>query len=241
MDALQATTATADAVSAIGSHFMLDGGTYKAAAELGFAGLDFYVRGRGGVLGEVDADVVTAALAFFAPDQVRSLWEAGRGVMPAAEAATAFAAACHRWADRHVPEDLDAARLAELSGQVVARAGVACAPVFAGWRALDVPSDPKRAAVHHMNALRELRFALHAAAVTTAGLTPLQAMSVRSPHMIPLFGWAGPVDVEGLEPVWQGAEDRTNEAFSAVLGELSDAERAELVDLVNALHGATKG
>lgn len=241
MDALQATIATADAVSAVGSHFMLAGDTYKAGAELGFAGLDFYVRGRGGVLGEVDADVVTAALAFFAPGHVRTQWETGRAVMPAVEAAGAFAAAAHAWAERHVPDELDSVRLAELAGRVVAGANVACAPVFAGWRALGAPTDPKQAALHHLNALRELRFALHAAAVTTAGLTPLQAMSLRSPQMIPLFGWDGPVEVAGLEPVWQAAEERTNQAFAPALDGLSESEREELVELSNALHHAAKG
>ena len=65
-------------MSAVGSHFMLDGNTYKRGAELGFQGLDFYATGRGGVLGDVDADVVAAAFAFFEPGQVRTQWDAGR-------------------------------------------------------------------------------------------------------------------------------------------------------------------
>ncbi|MGH9273555.1 MAG: helix-turn-helix domain-containing protein, partial [Acidimicrobiales bacterium] len=94
MDALAAATATAAAVSTVGSHFMLDGNTYKRGAELGFAGLDFYVTGRGGVLGDVDADVVTAAFTFFEPGHVRTQWDSGRAVMSPAEAAAAFAQCC---------------------------------------------------------------------------------------------------------------------------------------------------
>ena len=67
MDAITAAAQTAGAVSSVGSHFMLDGTTYAHGAGLGFAGLDFYVGGRGGVLGDVDADVVAAAFAFFEP------------------------------------------------------------------------------------------------------------------------------------------------------------------------------
>ena len=80
MDALAAATATAAPVSTVGSHFMLDGNTYKRGAELGFQGLDFYVAGRGGVLGDVDADVVSAAFTFFEPDSVRALWLQGTTV-----------------------------------------------------------------------------------------------------------------------------------------------------------------
>jgi len=239
MDALAACTASAPGVSAIGSHFMLDGGTYKRGADLGFAGLDFYVTGRGGVLGDVDADVVSAAFTFFAPEHVRSQWEAGRAVMPPREAGAAFAACCHAWADLHVPADLDAARLAELAGTVVAGARPACAPVFAAWRTLPVPPSPKAAAVHHMNALRELRLGLHAAAVVASGLSPLEALSIRSPQMAPLFGWAELADVSAAQATWDGAEEATNRAMSHAFDALDDAERIELVDLVDALHAAT--
>lgn len=241
MDSLAAATSTAAAVGTVGSHFMLDGNTYKRGAELGFAGLDFYITGRGGVLGDVDADVVSAAFAFFEPGNVRTLWEQGRGVMPAAKAAEEFASCAVAWAEEHVPDDLDAARLADLAGQVVAGARPACAPVFAGWRAVPVPASPKGAAVHQMNVLRELRNGLHSAAVISAGLSPLQALSVRSPHMVALFGWTEPADTDGLQPLWEGAEARTDQSIAHAYDGLDDSERGKLSDLANALHEATKG
>ncbi len=241
MDALEAATTTAPAVSTIGSHFMLDGATYAHGASLGFSGLDFYVCGRAGVLGDVPADVATAALTFFAPDHVRTQWEAGSAVMPPPKAAEAFAACAATWAEAHVPDDVDADRLAALAGRVVAHARVAGAPIFAGWRSLEVPSDPKAAAVHHLNGLRELRFGLHAAAVLSTGLSPLQAMTLRSPQMLPLFGWAEGAEVEGLQGTWDAAEERTNLAMAHAFAELDDAERSELAELAGALHAATSG
>ena len=241
MDALAAAASTATAVSTIGSHFMLDGETYKRGAELGFQGLDFYVTGRGRVLGDVDADVVSAGFTFFEPGSIRTLWEQGRSVMPAAAAASEFATCCSAWAEAHVPDDFDAARLAELAGRVVAAARPACASVFAGWRALTVPDAPKAAAVRQMNTLRELRNGLHGAAVVSAGLTPLEALSVKSPHMVALFGWPAPVDVDGLLPLWEAAEERTTCSIAHAYASLDDAERAELGELANALHDATKG
>lgn len=239
MDALAAATRTATAVSQVGSHFMLDGNTYKRGAELGFQGLDFYVTGRGGALGDVDADVVSAAFTFFEPASIRTLWEQGTAVMPARQAAREFAACCASWAEDHVPDDLDAARLGALAGKVVASARPACAAVFAGWRALPVPEAPKALAVHQMNALRELRLGLHGAAVVAAGLSPLEAMSVKSPQMAPLFGWAELADVTGLQEVWDGAEERTNLAIAHAYEGLDEGERAELVELAGTLHEAT--
>lgn len=241
MDALDAAARTATAVSTIGSHFMLDGATYKRGAELGFQGLDFYVTGRGGVLGDVDADVVAAAFAFFEPGAVRTLWEQGRSVMPPTQAAAEFAACCAAWAETKVPDDLDAARLADLAGQVVAEARPACAPLFAGWRAMAVPASPRAAAVHHLNTLRELRNGLHAAAVVSADLAPLEALSLRTPQMVPLFGWAEPAPTEGLQPRWDAAEEQTNRSMAHAYAGLSDAERDELTELANTVHEATKG
>ncbi len=241
MDPLAAATSSAAAVGTIGSHFMLDGATYVKGASLGFGGLDVYITGRAGVLGPVDADVVVAGLAFFEPGNVRTLWEQGQGVMPPADAARAFAACCEAWAEEHVPDDLDAARLADLAGQVATSARSACAPVFAGWRAMPVPESPKAAAVHQMNVLRELRNGLHSAAIVSVGLSPLQAVSVRSPHMVALFGWPEPAAADGVQPLWDDAERRTDAAIAHAYDVLDEAERAELVDLADALHQATKG
>jgi hypothetical protein len=241
MDALATAQATAPAVSTVASHFMLDGKTYARGAELGFEGLDFYMAGRGGVLGNVDADVVSAAFTFFEPTAVRAQWDKGLSVMPPGEAAAAFAACGHAWAEEHVPDDLDAGRLAELAGQVVADARPACASVFAGWRALPVPSSPKAQALHHLNGLRELRLGLHGAAVIAAGLTPLEALSVKTPGMAPIFGWAELAEVDGLRDTWDGAEEQTTRAIAHAYEGLDDAGRSELVELAGALHEATSG
>jgi hypothetical protein len=239
MDAQAAATATARAVGAIGGNFMLDGATYKRGAELGFQGFDFYAAGRGGVLGDVDADVVAAAFTFFEPGYVRDQWEQGRTVMPAADAALAWAACCADWAEAHVPDDVDAERLGTVLDGVVAQARPACAAVFSGWRALAVPASPKAHAVHQMNALRELRNGLHGAAVIAAGLTPHEALSVAGPQMAPIFGWPDLADTTGLQPRWDAAEASTNGAMAHAFAGLDDAGRDELVDLVKGLHHAT--
>lgn len=241
MDALAAATSTATAVGSIGGHFMLDGKTYARAAELGFSGIDFYVAGRGGVLGNVDADVVSAAFTFFEPGGIRALWEQGLAVMGATEAASEFAACCAAWAEANVPDTFDAARLAELAGRMVADASPACAPLFAAWRAAPVPGSAKAAAVHHLNTLRELRNGLHGAAVLSSGLTPLEAVSLRSPHMVPMFGWSAPAETEGLQARWDAAEEQTSKSMAHAYAGLDDAERDELVQLANELHEATKG
>ena len=80
-------------------------------------------------------------------------------------------------------------------------APVAGAPLFAGWRALDEPEEIKALALHRLNALRELRGALHGAAVLTVGLAPLEAIVVRTPAMLSVFGWPEPSLVPSFAPM----------------------------------------
>jgi hypothetical protein len=235
MDALTAAATSATAVSTIGSHFMLDPATFAAGTEAGFSGFDFYFAGRGGALGDVSGDVVAAAFTFFEPGMVRTQWDLGRQVMAPADSAKAFTGCLETWAAAKVSDDVDVARLAELAAKVAAGTNPAAAPMFAGWRAVEAPADPKAAAVFQMNVLRELRNGLHGAAVMASGLTPAQAVAHRSPHMAPLFGW-GEVDMTGVPEVWDGAEAATDVAMAHAFETLDDAERAEFTELANQLH-----
>lgn len=244
MEPVEAAAATAPAVSSIASNFMLDPATYAAGAEAGFAGLDFYVGGRAGVLGRVDADVVSAAFAFFEPGNVRTLWEQALGVMEPAEASARFIACGHAWAGAHLGDDVDWARTAELLGTVAAAANPAVAPLFAAWRASPEPDagDAKALALHRLNLLRELRNAVHAAAVVTNGLLPIEALLCKSPHMVAIFGWVGEVPEVGEthQALHAKAEDATNVALVPAFGALTGSERAELASLSEAALAAVR-
>jgi hypothetical protein len=233
----QAAHDTAAAVVREGGRFMGDPACYARGADLGFTDFDFYIAGRAGALGDVPADVVVAALVFFAPKVVHERWDRARGVMPPRDAAAAFAGWAHEWADQHLPDGIDYARLAALLGRVVDGAPVAGAPIFAGWRTLSLPTNPKALALHHLNGVREMRGALHGAAILTVGLTPIEAMSVRSPKALKATGW----DVEPLDPKpfaerWQLAEARTDRMVGRRLAVLDAAELDEFVELCGGLH-----
>jgi hypothetical protein len=222
-----------DAILRVPGGFMTDPATFARGAELGFEGLDFYAAGRGGVLGEVRADIVVAALVFFAPDLIRESWDRSAAVMSRERAAREWAAVSHDWAAAHLPADGDWEAIAGLLGRVVDAAPLAGAPIFAGWRLLDEPDEIRALVVHRMNALRELRGAMHGAAVLTVGLLPVEAIAVRTPTMLSISGWPEPhPDPEPLESRWALAEARTDRMFGRSLGVLDAAERVELVELL---------
>lgn len=223
--------ATAGAVSAFSSSFMLDGATYKRGAQLGFQGIDFYFAGRCGVLGDVSADVATSALAFFAPGAVHAAWDNSREVMPRAEAGAAFAGCLEQWALDHLGDDVDWVRLSELAREVVEAATVAGAPLFAAWRGAPQPADVRADALFRMNLLRELRMARHASAVIALGLDPGDAVRHRSPQMLGIFGWSTADLADDFADVWAEAERLTNVAFDRDLSVLHDGQRTEFAAL----------
>ncbi|MBG0815955.1 hypothetical protein HS045_17515 [Planomonospora sp. ID82291] len=224
----------------------------KAVSErAGLAGRAMYFRGRCGVLGEVDADVVRSAVAFFPAGHVRANWEAGRA-LPVEAAVELYAEACHAWGRRRLGSFDGAARLAELLEPVAAGAEVTGAPLFAGWRAVPLPDDAPARATQLMHVLRELRGGLHAVAVLAEGLTPLQAMLLES-HGSPLgdmpgeamarfFEWPEPYPAPDprLAAARTRAEELTDRLMTPAFAVLDEAEAAELADLLAAA-GAAAG
>ncbi len=225
---------TRPAVTGLGAQFMFDGDTYAVGGEAGFDGMDFYGAGRGGVLGDVSADVVAAALVFFHPGVVRRAWEGSREVMGRKAAAELFAGCLATWSDAHLGDDVDWSRLAELAGTIVENASIAGAPLFAGWRELAVPTSPEAAAAHQLNALRELRGARHGSAVTALGLDPGAAVVHAAPGMAGTFGWEGTAVGPEVPALWDEAEALTNRATNHDYAVLPAAEAEEFVALCDA-------
>jgi hypothetical protein len=231
--------AAAGAIHDLPSKFMLDPATYQRGAELGFDGIDIYVAGRGGALGEVHGEVVASAFVFFTPTTVVEAWDRAAGVMSRHEAATHFIGVGHDWADANLPDDLEAARLAELLGVVTAAASPAAAPLFAAWRARPEPGPdrPRALVLHRLNLLRELRGALHGAAVLAQGLSPHEAVSQRTPYMLGIYGYDGPhaaADEPERRALSSQVDAATDRAMGAAFAALDDASRAELVELLAA-------
>jgi len=232
--AVRVATATVPAVVGSPSKFMLDPATYAMAGAAGHDGMNFYVAGRGGALGDVAAPVVVEEFGVFAEAMVAAAWEASASVEPRAEAAQRFADAASAWAEANLAADaLDYGRLAELAGTVLEQADLSGSALTAGWRELDEPSSAAALALHRLNGLRELRFARHREALAAAGVEPLDAVLVASPFMAPLFGWTDtyPEPDEEVRSRWAAAEADTDVRFAADLAALSVEQLAEFEEL----------
>jgi hypothetical protein len=230
---------TATIVLSVPAGFMFAPETLARGNALGFEAMDFYVAGRGGALGDVPADVVAASLYFFAPDAIRAAWDRSAAVMPRRQAAQAWLDCGHQWAVAHFGDGPDYGRTATLLGRVVRDAAVAGAPVFGALRTFPEPDDPKALTQHRLNEVRELRGALHGAAILTVGLSPVEAMVVRSPGLAGVFGWPEPhPEPDPLRDRWALAEARTDRMVGRHISVLADSERTEFVEILGSIRDA---
>lgn len=219
----------------VGFQFMADPLTRQGGQELGLRGRPLYFAGRGGALGDVEAEVVVAAFAFFPPAVVAEHWTAARQVMPPPAAARAYARLCNEWGRRNLADRPGGERALELLERVADEADPYGLPLFAGWRALPRPDDVPGRLAQVMNVLREHRGSVHACAVAAVGLGPLEANVAGSYGVAgaQFLGWSEPFpDPEPYRADWQRAEELTSHAASRPFAVLSESERAELVDLL---------
>ena len=71
----------------IGASFYFTPETLARGKELGLDGFRFYGLGRGGVLGDVEADVVRSAFGYFHPAIIDRIWNSATvGARPASRA-----------------------------------------------------------------------------------------------------------------------------------------------------------
>ncbi|WP_280419828.1 SCO6745 family protein [Nocardia carnea] len=233
-------------IQELGGGFMFSREARTYAAETGvdeFFGP--YTRGRGGVLGEVDADVVTAAFGFFPGHSVRTAWESVS--MPAEKAAQRYALACQEFGRRKLGGFAEAARLATLMETVATAADPAGVPLFAGWRAMPLPADPAARVMQLAHVLRELRGGLHLMAVRASGISPLQAVLISGsslndgPGQARWYGWPEPFEeiTDNIRSAWNRAESVTDELIAPAFAVLDETEAGDLVRLVAAAHSAT--
>lgn len=247
MNAAELARATAAPINAIGAKFMLIPETNDIGAELGFSHpFAFYTAGRGGVLGDVDADVIISAFGFFAPSLIRKFWDSSKAVMSPRQAGSAFAGAAQTWGRRHLSGVDGLERLSELGEKIIEAADLSALALFAGWRSEPLAADAPARAYQVLHVLREHRGSAHIVAVLATGLTPFQAHFGKLGEAgLKNFGWrdwrSDLLDIAGMENRLAQAEELTNELITPAFSALSAPEAVEFAGLVAAVNAHTSG
>lgn len=223
-------------IGAMGGAFMLHPETGQFGDKVGLNFFEFYALGRGGVLGDVDAQAIVDAFYFFEPNTVKNVWESGTQKMSPGDAVKHYIDACSAFAK---------ARFADIEGlddfcKLADRVAQAAEPtpssaLFTAWREVPPPDDAAaRAAVQLALVLREHRGGAHVEATKQVGLGPLEAVAVNSPHMAQMFGWQGDLpDAEPLRERAEKAEEITDDLVAPAFSSLDETERERFASVLS--------
>jgi hypothetical protein len=206
--ALTMVRATAEPIHSIGSTIYLSPETFGRATGWGWANpFAFYFAGRGGVLGSTDPDVVAAAMGYFNPEVVSSLYPEGIATTGPQGAADRMLEATAAWGRDHLDGVEGLASFVGLADRLVDGADGSGLTLFAGWRAQARVDDDAGRAAQLFQILREWRGAAHLVGTTAVGLSPLEAiLTNEGPDQAKFFGWSEPF------PEWEGIVGRHVEA-----------------------------
>lgn len=246
MTSLELTRATSSTIGDMGARYMLHPETAAIGTEAGYAnGWAWYFTGRGGVLGDVDADVITSSFGFFGAPMVRLMWEQGLPVEGARAAGRRYAGACAQFGRRRLQGVAGLERFCDLATRVIDSLDVSGAPLLAGLRAEPAPSDLPGRAYWLVSLIREWRGCEHIVAVRASGLTPAQAVLTNYPDLANGvkeasrrgFGDGHP-DATPLVALRAKAEELTDSLQASGYEVLSAAERGEFAELIGTLKKA---
>ncbi len=213
--------------------------TLARGKELGLDGFRFYFLGRGGVLGDVEPEVVVSAFGYFEPGLVAKMWNSGKERIAPRAAAREYLA-CNADLGRAKFADLDGLEAYnEAAAAVVAATDLAGLALFAGVAGEPVPDDAPAAAIHHAVLLRELRGSAHLLAVRASGLPAALAHAIKRPDDLAAFGYSEPPEItDGHRAAIARAEELTDELLVPSFSVLDDGAAQALVAGTEAMHTA---
>lgn len=233
----------AEPTGSVGAAYYFHPDTLARGKELGLDGFRFYVLGRGGVLGDVEAGVVHSAFGYFNPAMIAKLWDSAKETMAPRDAAREYLACAHRFGRATLAEVAGLEAYVDAASTVVAAIDDSAMALFAGLRAEPVPADVAAAAYHHAVMLRELRGGAHLVAVTAVGLPTVVAHAIKRPDAVAMFGWetGAPEPTDADRAALAEAEVITDRILERAFSALSSAQATALVDGTRALHSAIIG
>ncbi len=212
--------------------------TLKRCKELGIDGFRFYILGRGGVLGNVEAPVVQSAFGYFSPGLITKMWNSGREIMAPRDAAREYFTCCANLGRKLFGETDGLDEFNSAARALIEAADPAGLALYAGWAAEPLVDDTAGRAMQLAAVIRELRGSAHLAAVLASGLRPREAHALKRPGDVAMFGW--PDELPPLDETHQAAMDEaealTNRLIAHAFEALNETQGADLIAGAKAMH-----
>ncbi len=206
--------------------------TIARGAELGLDPLQTYILGRGGVLGDVEAGVVSAAFGYFNPAFLGATWNAARANCAPRVAGRAFMECCAAHGREKLADVPGLEAFVAAAGKVNDAADPDGLALYAGVRAEPLVDDAPGRAMQLVTVLRELRGSAHLVALRAVGLASKTAHFAKRPGDVRMFGWSeadAPEITDETHRLLADAEAITDLIVRPAYAVLDDTEAAALV------------
>lgn len=222
-----------------GYRFYFTAETRAVGEKLGLNGMEFYVLGRGGALGDCDGAALAANFGYFNPAVIGGAWDSAKAKCAPRDAGRAHldcSAEYGRARFASIP-NLDA--FVAAADAVNAAADPDGLGLYAAMKCEGLATDGPGRAMQLATVLREFRGSAHLAAIRAAGLTSKVAHFIKRPTDAKMFGWseddvAKVTDAQRVQ--WDTAEKLTDEMVAPAYGVLDAAGRDAFAAGISAMH-----
>jgi hypothetical protein len=227
-------------INLLGGQFYFSADTVAVGKEHGLDGFRFYFLGRGGVLGDVEAPVVTSAFGWWSHELVAKMWDSAKEKMTPRDAARLYMTCAQAYGKSKLGGVAGLAGFCASAEKVVAAANPAGLALFAGIAAEPLAEDLGARAYQLIVVLRELRGSAHIVAVLAQGLEPRLAHAGKRPDMMKAFGWGeDPIVLSDAEArALAAAEPLTDRLVAPAYGVLSPDEASAFVAVLGDIKAA---
>ena len=244
MDAKELVGAACPKIGDLGWAFYFTPETMAVGKSLGLGGLRFYFLGRGGVLGDVDAEAVASAFGYFSPSMVDKMWNSAKEIYPPRDAARVYMNCCAELGRAHFGSVPDLAGFCAAAGAVNDAGDPVGLALYAGIRAQPLADDLPGRAMQLVTILRELRGSAHLLAVRASGLDAKTAHRIHRPDDMASFGWSDeeiPEVTDSDRSKLRDAERLTDDLVLPAYAVLDDSGAAALLAGLDSIQQALGG
>lgn len=228
-------------IGQLGAAFYFVPETMERGKELGLGGMEFYVLGRGGTLGNCDGHVAAAAFGYFNPAFLTKVWGDAAAKCDPRTAGTAHLECCANLGRSKLAGVANLDSLASALEKVNAAADPDGLALYAAIASEPLATDLPGRVMQLIAVLREHRGSAHLVALRAAGLPTKLAHAGKRPDMWKMFGYPEdelPTLTDDDRRKLDEAEKITDLIVEPAYAVLSDAERTALVDGLEAVKAA---
>lgn len=228
-------------IGQLGAAFYFVPETMERGKELGLGGMEFYVLGRGGQMGDCEGSVAAAAFGYFNPAFLAKVWGDAKAKCDPRAAGTAHLECCANLGRAKISgvEGLDG--LAAALEKVNAAADPDGLALYSSISSEPLASDLPGRVMQLIAVLREHRGSAHLVALRAAGLPTKLAHAGKRPDMWKMFGYPEdelPTLSDADKRKLDEAEKITDAIVEPAYAVLSDSERTALVEGLKAVQAA---